>query len=263
MIYDRADKAIKNLNKRNQKAFGKLKLAKFDELNVIRDVDRLYERSTQECMREYAEIAFWSFVESYLIASYLMNLRRSKRKSGGNTNESESKPDIEGEESTDNPSDNPDNPDNLSNRGTDGKPLSRSELKRKAEELAEDSITNDWILDMLEEYNPVTLYRFLPEKERKKQRLTEAVIASQKRNSEIDKALRYWTLQVDQYCLEATDKATIEAYKQADVHYVRWVTKDDERVCEDCAERDGMVFPINRIPDKPHYGCRCQLEPVS
>lgn len=127
---------------------------------------------------------------------------------------------------------------------------------------SDDWINNDWLLDMLEEYDPVTLYRFIPEFERKQQRLIEALIASHKKNTEVDKALRFWALQSNQYADKVTDEATLRGYKAAGIKKVRWITEKDNRVCPVCRKLNMRVFDIDKIPDKPHYRCRCYLLPV-
>lgn len=123
-------------------------------------------------------------------------------------------------------------------------------------------IDADWVLDYLEETDPVTLYKFFPEVDRKKQRLIEALAATTKRKAEIDKALRYWTLQSSQYAIEITDAATLKAYKDAGAKKVRWVTEDDDRVCKTCGPRHNKVYDIDKVPSKPHFNCRCALMPV-
>lgn len=134
--------------------------------------------------------------------------------------------------------------------------------REKAKEDAEDSITEDWILDMLEEYDPVTLYQFFPEAERKKQRLVEALIAAHNKGQEIDKALRLWTLQLAHYADQSVVNGTIDGYKSAGVEKVKWIAVDDEKTCTECRKLDGKVFDIDKVPDRPHYRCRCVLEPV-
>lgn len=123
-------------------------------------------------------------------------------------------------------------------------------------------IDADWVLDYLEETDPVTLYKFFPEVGRKKQRLIEALAATTKRKTEIDKALRYWTLQSSQYAIDITDAATLKAYKDAGIKKVRWVTEDDDRVCKTCGPRHNKVYDIDKVPSKPHFNCRCMLLPV-
>lgn len=205
MIYDGADKAIREMNRRNLKAFTRLKLAKWDELNIIKEVGKTYDDSVKFAKIKYKEIA----VEAYTVALYKLKWE-----------------------------------------------------PKKATKQADEAITNDWILDMLEEADPVTLYAFLPEAERKKQRLIEALAATENRNAEIDRALRYWTQQVGQYALNTVDRARLDAFRAAGVKRVRWMTADDERVCEECGPRHGHIYSINNVPPHPHRNCRCWLEPV-
>jgi len=191
------------MNKRNLRAFDRLKTLKFDELNILQSVTKVYDDSTNLAKLRYLQIATDAYIEALILA------------------------------------------------GID---------RKKAEEMAEDSITEDWVLDMLEEYDPVTLYQFLPEAERKKQRLVEALIASHNKNEEVDKALRYWTLQVAQYAINSVDEATIEGFKEAGVKKVRWIAQDDKKTCRICEERDGKIYRIDKVPSKPHFNCRCYLE---
>ena len=203
MRYEAADRAIRDMNKRNLRAFDRLKTLKFDELNILQSVTKVYDDSTNLAKLRYLQIATDAYIEALILA------------------------------------------------GID---------RKKAEEMAEDSITEDWVLDMLEEYDPVTLYQFLPEAERKKQRLVEALIASHNKNEEVDKALRYWTLQVAQYAINSVDEATIEGFKEAGVKKVRWIAQDDKKTCRICEERDGKIYRIDKVPSKPHFNCRCYLE---
>lgn len=204
MIYDEADEAIRIMNRQNLKAFGRLKLAKFDDLNLIRQVDNVYDGSVKEAKQKYRRIARDAFIEGLIMAH-----------------------------------------------------ISRDDTS----DWADDVITNDWLLDMLEEVDPVTLYVFTTETERKKQRLIEALTAATDKGKEVDKALRYWTLQIGQYALNAVDRAVIEAFREAGVERVRWNTQEDERVCETCDDRDGRIYRIDRLPSR-HYMCRCFYTPV-
>lgn len=134
--------------------------------------------------------------------------------------------------------------------------------REKAEEEAEDSITEDWLLDMMEEYDPTTLYQFLPEAERKKQRLIEALIAAHNKGLEVDRALRLWTRQVAFYADKSVVDGTIDGYKEAGVEKVKWIAVDDEKTCPECRKLDGKVFPIDKVPPRVHYHCRCELIPI-
>ena len=81
-------------------------------------------------------------------------------------------------------------------------------------------------------------------------------------NAEIDKAIRYWSQQCGQYAIDFTDLALMQAFEDAGVEEVEWVTEKDERVCSTCGPMDGKIFPIDDTPAKPHPNCRCHLRPV-
>lgn len=204
-IYDGADQAIREMNRRNLKSFNRLKLAKWDEINLVRAVSHVYDESSRLARQKYYEIA----AEAFIVAAYQAKVE-----------------------------------------------------PRRAAELADDIITVAWVMGILDRVDPVTLYAFTSETERKKERLIEALSAAQNRNYEIDKALRYWTAQVAQYATTTVDEAVIAAFRAAGVEKVVWHTAQDEKVCNDCEPLDGREFSINEIPVKPHWGCRCELEPV-
>ena len=205
MNFEAADRALRDMNKRNLRAFDRLKTLKFDELNVMGEVGKVYDDSVRLARKRYQQIAYEAFLAALIEAMI---------------------------------------------------------AEAKARELAEDSITEDWVLDMLEEYDPVTLYQFFPEVERKKQRTVEAIIASHNKSEVIDRALRLWTQQVAHYADKSVDEATLDGYKEAGVKKIRWVTERDDRVCDECRKRDGKTYTIDKIPPRPHYRCRCTWTPV-
>ena len=205
MTFDFADRAIRDMNKRNLRAFDGLKTLKFDELNVMRMVSKVYDDSVRIAKLRYLRIAIEAYMEALILAG------------------------IE---------------------------------REKAKERAEDSITEDWILDMLEDYDEVALYRFDSEVERKKQRTAEAILASHDKAAEVDKALRLWSLQIAQFADNSVIRATLAGYKDAGVKKVRWEAEEDERVCRTCEKRNGKVYDIDKVPPIPHFRCRCQIWPV-
>lgn len=202
MIYDEADKAIRDMNRRNLRAFARLKLAKWDEIGLIRQVTQTYDGSISMAERKYLEIATKAYIAALIEAKVSATVAKG---------------------------------------------------------MADDEIMSDWILDMLEEVDPVTLYAFLPESERKKQRLIEALAVTQNRNYEVDRALRYWTLQVGQFAINTVDRARLDAFKAVGIKKVQWHTEEDEKVCETCGPMDGQVYQIDKVPPKPHINCRCWL----
>lgn len=205
MNYDLADKAIKDMNRRNLRAFDGLKTLKFDELNVLRSVTKVYDDAVRIAKRRYRQIAEDAYLEALILA------------------------------------------------GMD---------RKKAEKIAEDSITEDWVLDMLEEYDALTLYSFINEVERKKQRTAEAILAAQDKVAEVDKALKLWTAQISQYADNSVFYATVDGYQKAGIKKVKWVSEKDSKVCNTCNELDGKIFDIDKVPTVPHWRCRCILEPV-
>ena len=123
------------------------------------------------------------------------------------------------------------------------------------------AITTAWLLDWLNDYDPVTKYVFAHEVERKCARFAESIIASTNKAAEIDIALRYWSNMVAQYAISVTDWAVLQAYLDAGVEQVIWVTVKDERRCKECRERHDQIYDIEKVPPKPHIGCRCYLLP--
>ena len=129
-------------------------------------------------------------------------------------------------------------------------------------------IDGKYVDEVLGEYNPVTNYLYYPEAERKRSRLAEALITAVVVSSRADyhKQLRkfadLWHTQTKQYGEKMVDKARIDTFKKNGIKRVKWETKEDEKVCKECNERDGKIYPIDKIPDKPHYNCRCWVVPL-
>jgi len=132
---------------------------------------------------------------------------------------------------------------------------------KKHSQSGETDITLAWLLGFLKEANPVTKYIYLNEVERKRSRFIESLIASENRAKEIDTALRFWVLMVNQYAIDVTDAAVIQAYIDVGVEKVVWITTVDERRCDVCRKRHGVVYGIDDVPPKPHWGCRCYVVP--
>ena len=203
-VYQSCDRAIRAMNRENVEAFGRLKMAKWDELHIIRTVTAVYTQSARRARKRYHGVAW----DAYLIGLMMCGIP-----------------------------------------------------EKKARQMVREVITLTWVDRILERVDPVTQYRFDRETERKAYRLAEALEVAEKRNAEIDKALRLWSRMLSQYAINITDYAMIHAFEDAGVKRVRWVTQKDERVCSECASYDEKVFRINEIPTK-HWNCRCYLVPV-
>ena len=204
-MYRRADKAIQSINRHNVRAFQRLSLLPFDELNIMRETRTVYTVSARLAKKKYLDIGLWAFFEAMLLCGW---------------------------------------------------------LEEDARKAAEKAITRTWLKSFLNEYNPVTLYQFDPETERKMHRTAEALIASEVDDREVKKALRFWTLQLGQYAIDTVDRATVDAFKEAGVQYVQWIDMEDNRVCNECEKRHLKIYPIDKVPPKPHWGCRCELKPI-
>lgn len=133
-----------------------------------------------------------------------------------------------------------------------------AEAKAKRDRL----LYETWIDELVEEYDPVSKYVFENELDRKRARLFEALMSSNTPSKEVDAALRSVSLMGKAEAVEVTDKAVIKAFKDNGVIKIRWHSEHDNRVCFECLDRDGKIYDIDKIPDKPHPNCRCWFEAV-
>lgn len=116
-----------------------------------------------------------------------------------------------------------------------------------------------WLMAFLDESNPVTKYRYTTEIDRKRDYTAEAVIAATDKAHEYKRGLVYWGNFTAEYADLVTDAAALQAMKDVGVTEVVWHTEEDEKVCGECEPRDGKVYPIDAVPPKPHWRCRCWL----
>jgi len=130
-----------------------------------------------------------------------------------------------------------------------------------AEDVA-DTVYELWLMKVLDGYDPVTKYVYTHEVDRKRARTVESLIASSNKPSEVETAKKQWTKQAKQYTDNIVKTAVDHAFEQAGVEEVVWRTEEDLRVCPECEERDGVIYPFKEYPEKPHYGCRCWVEPI-
>jgi len=143
--------------------------------------------------------------------------------------------------------------------------IPKSEILTKSKK----AISGKWLDGLQSEYNPVTKYVYVTEAERKRARFFESLVADaeskQRREMENDyrAAENAWIRQTRQAMIDIEDRAAVTAYKDAGVHKVRWISQQDDKVCKECGRLDGLIFAIDAVPDKPHYNCRCTIEPVT
>ena len=140
--------------------------------------------------------------------------------------------------------------------------------KKEGFEGEEEEISEPWLLDVLAGFNLVTNYLYDKEAERKRLRLNEQILTArefsdrQLFNNSLRRTANLWWTQTTQYGISAVDEATLKAYKDMGVKRVQWIAADDEKTCPTCGARDNRIYPINKIPPKPHYGCRCYVVPA-
>ena len=121
-----------------------------------------------------------------------------------------------------------------------------------------------FVVAMLVAYDPLSDFIYEREWTRKRDRLFESIIATERGNQEMRKNLKrgmdVLANQVRQYADNISARARIRAFRDWDADVLVWVTEKDEKVCEICAPRDEQFYPIELLPDYPaHWHCRCQL----
>lgn len=119
-----------------------------------------------------------------------------------------------------------------------------------------------WLDLFLSEYDPVTNYVYEHEVERKRDYTAEGVNSSTAKKGMFIRGLRYWARFTAHYADAVTDHATLKALEDSGVKRVMWHTQTDGHVCEICQKRSRKIYPINRVPPKPHWNCRCWVTAV-
>lgn len=122
-----------------------------------------------------------------------------------------------------------------------------------------------YLIDLLSEPNEVTKYTYDTEVLRKRDRAIESVNATQGiqfKQAEINKALRYWTMQTGFYMDIVCEDAHKQALRDMGVKRVKWYALEDDKVCNECEQLAGKEFNIDEIPFAPHPRCRCHVEAI-
>ena len=121
----------------------------------------------------------------------------------------------------------------------------------------EDFIIGMWLSGLLNNPDPLTGYVWRNDIDRKRAYFVESVLSGESLGKAAKKALRYWYQSQKQYADNITDAAALQAYADTQIQFVKWRTADDCKVCAVCNGRDGRIYPIDHVPRKPHYNCRC------
>lgn len=122
-----------------------------------------------------------------------------------------------------------------------------------------------FVVGVLKAYDSVSDFVYDREWIRKRDRLFESIIATERGNQEMRKNLKrgldVLANQVRQYADNITAKARVYAFKRAGADVLVWITEKDDRVCSVCAPRDEQFYPIEMLPLYPaHWHCRCHLD---
>ena len=139
---------------------------------------------------------------------------------------------------------------------------------KRATDSEKAEIDREWLVGVLAAYNLVTGYLYNKEADRKRMRLNEQILTAREYGNRemfqgsLRKSANLWWTQTSQYGITAVDEATIKGFKDIGIRHVRWIAADDEKTCPTCGARDNKIYPINKIPPKPHYGCRCYVVPA-
>lgn len=129
-------------------------------------------------------------------------------------------------------------------------------------------ITQSWLNDKLNKRDTATQYIFSSEFFRMAERFSEYIadlITDDEMPSRTDyeQEMKRLSLVIGEEAIFITDEAVKQAYKDAGVQKVMWVTARDERVCKFCRPLNGTVYALQEAPNKQHRHCRCVLVPVS
>lgn len=124
-----------------------------------------------------------------------------------------------------------------------------------------------FVAGMLRAYDPVSDFVYDREWIRKRDRLFESIIATERGNQEMRRNLKrgldVLANQVRQYADNITAQARVTAFKNAGADVLVWITEDDEKVCKVCKPRHEQFYPIEMLPEWPaHWRCRCKVSLV-
>jgi SPP1 gp7 family putative phage head morphogenesis protein len=146
--------------------------------------------------------------------------------------------------------------------------VARDAYKRATDGSKKVEIDREWLVGVLAGYNLVTGYLYNREADRKRLRLNEQILTAREYGNRqmfqdsLRRSANLWWTQTSQYGISVVDEATIKGFRDMGVKRVQWIAADDEKTCPTCGARDNKIYSLNKIPPKPHYGCRCYVVPV-
>ena len=237
--FKRADALMELIDRRLIEMFGEFKTGmKFDELNVLKTVSAAYAEISEFTEQQYRELAKATFDDmwAYLLVMGLLDDEKAQSAPKGQSRA----------------------PKEAYTEIADAR-----KEERKPKSKAVRAVTKELTTELLDGYNPASGYVFRHETERKAAKTAESILAAQTtgdRDKAIDRAMKHLSGQIAEYADQVVTETTKEAYESAGVELVKWTTKQDSRVCKACAGLRGKIFERDKVPPKPHFGCRCWLE---
>lgn len=239
--FKRADALMELMDRQLIEMFGKFKTGmNFDELNVLKTVTNRYTEIAEYAEQQYRELAKATFDDmwAYLLVMGLLDDEKARSASKGQR-QSKALKEAYAEIAD-----------------------ARKE-ERRPKPKAVRAVTKELTAKLLDGYNPVSGYVFRHEIERKAAKTAESILAAQTtgdRDKAIDKAMKQLSGQIAEYADQVVTETTKDAYENAGVELVKWMIKQDSRVCKACEGLRGRIFERDKVPPKPHFGCRCWLE---
>lgn len=130
-------------------------------------------------------------------------------------------------------------------------------------ESGKGEFTDVLLMNFLSAPSPVLMYSYSSEYIRKRDSFFEALVATSGDVAVIDKAMKRFTQMAGWVAVEVADNAIKTAREERGEVYVKWRSEHDSRTCGVCIQRDGNIYPLSRVPKKPHPNCRCWTEIIT
>jgi len=121
-----------------------------------------------------------------------------------------------------------------------------------------------YIKQLLDTPNENTNYAYSTESIRKRDRAKEAVQSAPTRTQKqilLDKSVRMFEQMTAWYVDFVSQGAELQAFEATGVKKVVRHEMDDDKVCAVCRKADGEIYEISKIPPLPHLRCRRYFTP--
>lgn len=138
--------------------------------------------------------------------------------------------------------------------------VAETKLKKSVpDEDTVDELAEMYITGLLSEPNETTHYTYDTEVYRKRDRAVEAINSVNGKvlkQIEMDKYLRQWSAMTGWYLDFTSQGAEVQAFKDVGIKRVQRHEILDNKTCKTCADADGEIYDIDKVPPLPHLRCR-------